>query len=122
MTNIDWDSYEQKGGGGIEADRMWQKKGETMKPGDSIEGRYIKKETGVGDDKKNVYIIKTQGGEKVGVWGSTVIDSKFEDVAIGKMVALEYVGSVPSKNRPGKSYHDYKFGVGIDHVGDEVSL
>lgn len=102
-------------GGGETVDEYFPAKGENFEIGEGVEGRYIEKKTGVGKHKSNVYVLESDG-KKIGVWGSTVLDSKFERVAIGKMVAIAYAGEKEGKN--GK-YHDFRIGVGIDTVGDE---
>lgn len=108
----------QEVGGGINVDRMWFGKENPLTKGDSIEGRYVEKKTNVGSRGSNVYVIETQLGEKVGVWGSTVIDGRFESIAVGKMVAIEYLGM--QKTKDGKTdYKGFWVGMGIDRVGDE---
>lgn len=69
--------------------------------------------------KLGVYAGKDVDGEQVGVWGTSVLDTKFAQIAQGKMVAIEYQGKKQSEKRKGSSYHDFKVGVGIDVVGDE---
>lgn len=39
------------------------------------------------------------------------------EIAIGKMVAIEYVGEKTGKT--GNTYKDFKVGVGVDYVGDQ---
>lgn len=102
----------------MDVDRMWSGKDKPLQVGDSIEGRYIEKKTNVGTRGSNVYVIETTGGERIGVWGSTVIDGRFEQIAVGKMVGIEYLG--PQKTKDGKgSYNGFWVGQGIDTVGDE---
>jgi len=105
-------------GGGEKVDSYFPEKGQELVEGEGIEGRYIEKKTGVGKHKSNVYVLDCDG-KKVGVWGSTVLDSKFLDIAIGKMVAVAYAGEKEGK---GGTYHDFRVGVGIDTVGDENPL
>jgi hypothetical protein len=90
-------------------DRNWPEKGERLTAGDSIEGVYIAKQENVGANSSNVYNLRTPEGEVVGVWGSTVLDAKFEGIEIGAEVAIEYVGDkVPRKG--GKPYKDFFVG------------
>jgi hypothetical protein len=69
-------------------------------------GRYIKKRSDVGPNSSMVYTLQPDHGEEVGVWGSTVIDSKFKEIPVGSMVGIEYIGKVSAK-RGGSSYKDY---------------
>ena len=96
--------------GGEATDRNWPPKGETLSVGDSIEGKYASKNENIGVNKSNVYVIETKEGEKVGVWGNTVLDARFENIEIGAQVAIEYLGTKPSK-KTGKPYHDFFVGV-----------
>lgn len=105
-------------GGGLEVDRMWFSKDEPLKKGDELEGRYVEKKTGVGPRNSNVYVIETSEGEKVGIWGSTVIDGRFETISIGKMVGIEYLGIQKTKDGKGE-YKGFWVGQGVDVVGDE---
>ncbi len=70
----------------------------------SIEGKYIKAESNVGPNKSNLYTLKTKDGP-VGVWGSTVLDSKFEEIEVGSLVKIEPLGLKEGKT--GKQYQDY---------------
>lgn len=69
-------------------------------------GRYIKRRSSVGPNNSNVYTLKPDGGEEIGVWGSTVIDGRFSEIPVGSLVGIEYVGKV--KSQSGRSeYKDY---------------
>jgi hypothetical protein len=91
-------------------DRNWPEKDVPLTEGDSVEGRYISKKEDVGANKSNVYVIQTEDGELVGVWGSTVIDAKFANIEIGSQVAIEYVG-VKKAKVGNKTYKDFFVGV-----------
>lgn len=71
----------------------------------TIEGQYINKKTNVGPNSSNMYVLNVNG-KSVGVWGSTVIDSKFESVPVGVIVKIEPQGL--AKGKSGKEYKDYK--------------
>lgn len=115
---VDWGKYIEAGAN-VGSDVTWPAKGEKLNKGDSIEGRYIEKKTGIGDNNSTLYILEKEDGTKVGVWGGTVLDRKFAEVAKGKMVAIEYLGEKKSE-KGGRTYRDFKVGFGIDFVGDEV--
>lgn len=103
-------------GPALDVDEMFPAKDQQLEVGDGISGRYIEKLENIGPNKSNVYVIESNG-QRIGLWGSTVIDSKFERITIGKVVAVAYAGI--GKSKMGKSYKDFKIGVGIDVVGDE---
>ena len=71
-----------------------------------VQGVFVDMKTDVGPNKSNMYTLKTKDGE-VDVWGSTVLDSKFEQVPRGAEVRIEFLGMAEGKS--GKEYADYKF-------------
>jgi hypothetical protein len=104
--------YEEVGG---QTDRMWNDK--SLAVNATIEGRYIEKREHIGPNDSNVYLLETNDGEKVGVWGSTVIDAKFQNIAKGKMVKIKYLG--PQVGASGKQFKGYQFWQGIMTAEDE---
>lgn len=92
---------------GIELPSVWKPKEE----GDSIEGTYIRKKENVGKNKANLYIIEKHDGEKISVWGSTVLDDKMDYVSLGNVIIITFLG-----NDEGKNYHKYK--VEVDEQED----
>lgn len=84
-------------GGGDGAD-MWDRQG-------SVQGVYTTSRSGVGPNKSMVYTLKTDKGE-IGVWGSTVLDSKFEQIERGSEVKVTSLGK--AKSQTGKEYNDFK--------------
>lgn len=116
QTKADWEGFETSAD--TMTDASWPEKGEELSEGAFIKGRYIAKKENIGKNKSNVYVLETDDNKKVGVWGSTVIDSRFEGIAIGKMVQIEYLGEAISK-KSGSTYKDFKVGQGIVAVGDE---
>lgn len=112
MTNITWEKIE-----GSKTDKSWPEKGQELKVGDSVEGRYVEKNSNVGPNQSNIYILE-RGNETIGVWGSTVIDGRMANVAIGKMVKIVYKG-IQSSEKGGRKYKDFDVFQGIDVAGDE---
>lgn len=112
---MDWNKYKTVDSS---TQRMWPEKDQMLTEGDFIEGRYVSKKENVGANNSTIYILDVDG-EQVGVWGTSVLDTKFAQIAVGKMVAIEYQGKKQSEKRKGSSYHDFKVGVGIDVVGDD---
>lgn len=76
----------------------WDKEGE-------LHGNYVEMKQGVGAHYSNVYIINTEGDTMVQVWGSTVLDNKFQEIPIGSEVWITCLGETVSKK--GTKYVDY---------------
>ena len=111
---LDWSKYKDVGGS-YQVDRWWASKNSPLKEGDFIEGRLVSK-TPKREDGSAVYVLEDDMGVKIGVNGGTVLDGKFENIGVGAIVAIEYLGEKPSKNRRGKYYKDFR--VGVHHSGD----
>jgi spore coat protein U-like protein len=79
--------------------------GDTWDQAKPIQGVYKRQLTNVGPNNSAQYVIDTTDGE-VAVWGSTVLDNKFESVPVGSEVRVEYLGM--AKGKTGKEYKDYK--------------
>ena len=68
-------------------------------------GKYIGMKTNVGPNASNIYnIVNEADGEIWGVWGSAVIDSKFEEIPVNSRVRIEYLGKKPGKRGEFKDY------------------
>lgn len=100
-------------GGSVEVDRYWK----PQEIGDSIEGRLVSKQP-KREDFSALYILEGEG-ERIGVNGTAVLDTKLGNIAEGKIVAIEYLGDVASKIKGRKPYKDFYVGQGKDVVGDE---
>lgn len=82
---------------------------ETWKPeneGDEIDGVYMQQREGVGMNKSSVYLIQEDGKEEpTAVWGSTVLDARFEEIPLSSQVSIEYLGEVKGKGpKPYKNF------------------
>lgn len=81
--------------------------GESWKPeniGDFIVGTYKQKKENVGVNKSNVYVLQEEGKEgTTTVWGSTVLDGRFEEIPLGSLVKIEFTG-----REKGKAPQPYK--------------
>lgn len=71
-----------------------------------IEGEYIEFKQNVGPNESFLYMIETKDG-KVGVWGSTTLDTKFTDISLHSKVRIEPLGPVKSE-KTGRTYLDFK--------------
>ena len=55
----------------------------------TIQGVYVAKKENVGENNSNVYVLNV-GDKKVGVWGSVVLDSRFEQIKQGSEVSKRW--------------------------------
>lgn len=96
--------------------------GESWKPenvGDVVFGTYKTMKTNVGKHNSNVYVIQEDGkDETTSVWGSTVIDGRFEEIPIGSRVKIEFLGEIQGKSA---KYKDYKIVYVAKSVPEAVS-
>lgn len=82
--------------------KTWNK---DLAPGATLEGRYIKKETFIGNYGESVKYIINSNGEDLGVFGSASLNRQFANIPEGSYVWIVYKGEVVSKNgRPVKEY------------------
>ena|ERR1051325_10206396 len=68
-------------------------------------GKFVRVKTNVGAHNSNVYVMRKEDGTELGVWGSTVINGRFEEIPVGSLVKIEALGEVKSKT--GTKYKDY---------------
>ena len=68
-------------------------------------GYFIEKEEGVGEFGSNVYSFKKEDGGIIGVWGNTILDSRFKNIETGEKIKIVYKGMV--KSEKGRSYNDF---------------
>ena len=87
----------------VEITQTWNK---DLKPGDTIEGRYVKTEIYNGNyGETEKFIIETPAGEKFGVFASASLSNQFQNVPEGSYVWIEYKGEETTKSgRPVKVY------------------
>lgn len=87
--------------------------------GEELIGIYQSKEVDKGPNKSNLYTFKKHNGELISVWGSKVVDSKFDDetdpIVIGDEVRFVYKGK--RQGTRGTVYKDYS----IQHRAYEPS-
>lgn len=78
---------------------MWDKK-------TTISGRLVSAKDAIGPNNSKLYTLATETGE-VGLWGSTVLDNKFERIELGSMVKIEPLGEAKSE-KTGRNYQDFR--------------
>lgn len=77
-----------------------------------IVGVLVSKEENVGPNESMLYTIETEDGEQVGVWGSSVLNSRMKQVYTGSEVKIVYKGREenPKTGREYKMYEVYTKG------------
>src|SRR3990167_5139329 len=74
-----------------------------------LEGIYMSVETNVGVNKSNLYSFHDQNEEAkiFKIWGSTALDAQMQNVSVGQLTKITYLGKFPSPKRPGKEFRKY---------------
>ena len=80
----------------------WEKK-----KGETLEGVFIEARQNIGPNNSNLYVVEQAGGEKINVWGDSILDNFFQHIAKGSMVKVKYLGKEKSEKRKGAEYHNY---------------
>jgi len=96
MNDTNW----EKVGGGEQAN-AWK-----FKENKSTSGIYVEKRINLGPKQSTMYILEQPGGDLVGVWETTALKSKFENVKVGDEVRIEYLGM--AKSKMGNNYHNFE--------------
>lgn len=95
--------------------------GESWKPQDQpvLIGTYKAKKDNVGINNSMVYVIQEDDKEEpTNVWGSVVLDSRFEEIPTRSRVRIEYTGDVKGKGpKPYKNF-SVKYVAPTDAVAD----
>ncbi len=83
--------------------------------GNVIEGEYVDKKEGLGDNKSKMYFIKLKETEEVvGVWGNAILDDRFEKgdhgqaIGLWSQVRITALGMKQSKKAGSRMYRDYR--------------
>lgn len=90
--------------------------------GEVIQGWYLRKKIDVGQNDSNVYEIQLRDGRLVSVWGSGVLDGKFDSgykngpIPVGAEVRITYLGIAQPKTPGGRAYQQFKVECDVDSV------
>lgn len=81
--------------------------------GPVVTGYYLEKKTKVGQNESNLYeleVIDPAGaaGRRVSMWGSSLLDGKFDDIPLGCMVRITFLGVSQPKTPKGRAYQNFK--------------
>jgi len=85
---------------------FWESMHTFETPGDFIQGRYCGTVAKVGENESNVHIIESSG-ERLGIWGSAVLDKRMNSVNLGADVMVIF-HSLETSERSGREYKDFK--------------
>lgn len=78
------------------------------KPNDSVEGIFVEVATDVGPNNSKLYTLEQEDGERISIWGSTVLDTRMKNVQAGEEVKILYKGIGYSNTRKGATYKDFE--------------
>lgn len=85
--------------------------------GEEVEGVYLGKKEDVGENHANIYTLEVEKDgetELYSLWGSMLLDSKFNEgnhfkpIPVGSFVKVVHLGTKPSTRGKGKTYHVFK--------------
>lgn len=79
---------------------------ETWDRSNTLVGKLVEVKSGLGANNSMLYTLEANG-ERIGVWGSTVLDTKMAGVQRGSMVKIEPQGEVVSEKTK-RTYQDFK--------------
>jgi len=65
---------------------------------DILDGYYIHKKEGVGQNNSNVYTLETEEGVKNEVWGTKLLNDEFEKIRLGKYCRIQWHGKKQVKS------------------------
>jgi len=75
------------------------------KENDFVVGVYQAMKTEFGKNKSNVYILKQENGDSIGVWGSKVLDGKMDFCKTGDDLKIIYLGEKSGKEQTYKDFN-----------------
>ena len=81
------------------------------KENDEIEGKLIRIDEEVGENKSMLYTLETENYVR-GVWGSTVLDEKMKIFEVGDYVKIVFLGKKKGSKKEG--YKDFDVFKGTD--------
>lgn len=91
----DWQEVKES----VNENPAWNRQG-------TVQGVYVQKKTNLGPNNSNMYMLKN-GEETTGVWGSAVLDARFDQIPLGAEVRITSMGEKTSEKTK-RTYQDYK--------------
>ena len=111
-------------GGYDEVGDYWEKMFAFEKKGDFISGIYRGSVGNIGENLSTVHIFEVDG-ERIGVWGSAVLDKRMDSVKVNGDTMVVLQGREVSESS-GRTYKDFKVyqkrgtGTARKHVKDDI--
>ena len=84
----------------------WEKMFAFENKGDSISGIFRGSVANIGENESNVHIFEV-AGERIGVWGSSVLDKRMDSVKLDALIMVVLEGREVSE-KTGREYKDFK--------------
>ncbi len=69
-----------------------------------LQGVFLETREGVGSNNSKMHYVRTKDGERVGFWGSTVLDGRLQEVPVGSQIMIVYKGKQESEKRKGSQF------------------
>ena len=83
-----------------------------------IVGTYVLMEENVGPNRSTLYSLKKDDGSLIGVWGNTLLDSRFKNIQIGDEVRIVYLGKDTSE-KTGREFNNYDvYSRSVNSIGE----
>lgn len=81
--------------------------------GNVLTGYYVGKKEDVGQNNSTIYEFELSDlgpnlGRKVSIWGSALLDGRFEEIPLNCMVRVTCLGSQQPKTPKGRAYMNFK--------------
>ena len=108
MSEEKWERVEKENGKALrwkEEPTNAKQKEATVFIGEKVEGVYVEKRTGLGENLSAMYMVKTEEHGLVGIWETAVLVDRFEPVPVGSDIRLAISSWRTSKT--GKEYPDF---------------
>ena len=70
-------------------------------------GSFISAESDVGPNKSKLYTFRKENGDIMGVWGNTILDSRFKNLVVGEDVKIIFKGKETSP-KTGREYNVFE--------------
>ncbi len=80
----------------------------TVYIGPVLQGIYERRKDDVGPNDSKVYEIRMADGSLNSMWGSDLLDGKFEKVPLGSEVRITFLGVAQPKTPKGRAYNNFK--------------
>jgi len=74
----------------------------------TLRGVYISTEEDVGPNNSKLYTFEKSNGERVAVWGNTILDTRLKNLQLGEEVFIVYLGQVASEVKGRSPYNNFE--------------